>query len=98
MSTTKLLLKQPSAWIPVVMSFTSLVAILGHVAINGISNQGDEGAPARLFQLSLLVQVVIIGYFAIKWLPKNPKQSILILALQVVAALLPIALIIFLES
>jgi len=99
-SGNNLLLKQPSAWIPLIMSFAALAMILSYVAINGFasSGNGDEGAPARIFQLIMLAQLPIAGYFALKWLPKEPKQSLMVLALQAVAWVIPIITIIYLES
>jgi hypothetical protein len=94
------LFKQPSAWIPLAMSFAALVMILIFVAINGFasSGNGDEGAPAHIFQLIMVAQLPIAGYFAITWLPKRPKQSLLVLAVQAVAWVIPIATIMWLES
>lgn len=98
---THVLLKQPSTWLPFAMSFAALVFLLGHVAIFGTTNEtsgGDEGAPARIFQLIMAVQLPIVGYFAIKWLPKKPKQSSIVLTLQAVAWLIPIVTVMWLES
>jgi hypothetical protein len=94
------LFKQPSAWIPFVMSFAALAMIVVFVAINGFasSGNGDEGAPARIFQLIMVAQLPIAGFFAIKWLPRQPKQSLMVLALQAIAWIIPIATIIYLES
>ena len=94
------LLKQPSAWIPLLMSFAALAMIVVYVAINGFasSGNGDEGAPARIFQLIMLAQLPIAGYFAIKWLPRQPKQALIVLALQVVAWIIPIATIMYFEG
>lgn len=94
------LFKQPSAWIPLAMSFAALAMILVYVAINGFasSGNGDEGTPARIFQLIMVAQLPIAGYFAVKWLPKQPKQSLIVMAVQAVAWTIPIATIIYLES
>jgi len=94
------LFKQPSAWIPLAMSFVALAMIVVFVAINGFasSGNGDEGAPARIFQLIMVAQLPIAGYFAVKWLPKQPKQSLMVLALQAVAWIIPIVTIIYLEG
>jgi len=94
------LFKQPSAWIPLAMSFVALAMIVVFVAINGFasSGNGDEGAPAHIFQLIMVAQLPIAGYFAVKWLPKQPKQSLMVLALQAIAWVIPIVTIIYLES
>jgi len=94
------LFKQPSAWIPLAMSFVALAMILVYVAINGFasSGNGDEGAPARIFQLIMVAQLPIAGYFAVKWLPKQPKQSLMVLTVQAVAWIIPIVTIMYLES
>ncbi len=92
------LLKQPSAWIPLAMSLLALTMILGYVAMFGIVQNEDEGTPARIFQLIMLAQLPIAGYFAIKWLPKQPKQALIVIALQAVAWVIPIVTIMWLES
>jgi hypothetical protein len=94
------LFKQPSAWIPLAMSFAALAMIVIYVAINGFasSGNGDEGAPARIFQLIMLAQLPIVGYFAVRWLPKRPKQSLIVLALQAVAWIIPIVTIMYFEG
>jgi hypothetical protein len=41
----------------------------------------------------MAAQVPIVAFFAIKWLPRSPKQALLVLALQagaVLAALAPV--------
>ena len=97
-SENKSLLKQPSAWIPLVMSLAALTLLLGYVAIFGIVHNQDEGAPAHLFQLIMLAQLPVVAFFAIKWLPKQPKQSLLVLGLQAVAWIIPILAVIWFES
>lgn len=92
------LLKQPSAWIPIAMSLAALAMVLGYVAIFGNVQNEDEGAPARIFQLIMLAQLPIAAYFAVNWLPKRPMQALLVLALQAVAWIIPVATIIWLES
>lgn len=92
------LFKQPGAWIPLSMSLAALVMILVYVAMFGIVQNEDEGAPARIFQLIMLAQLPIAVYFAVRWLPKQPKQSILVLVVQAVAWIIPILTIIYLES
>ena len=92
------LIKKPSAWLPIVISLTALAFLLGYLAIFGIAeSQGDEGAPACIFQMLMLTQALIAVFFTVKWIPQMPKQALQILALQIFAALVPIALIFYLE-
>jgi len=97
-SEIKSLLKEPSAWIPIAISLLALTMILGYVAIFGIVHNEDEGAPAHIFQLLMVLQLPIAAYFAFKWLPKRPIQALIVLALQAVAWIIPILAVIWLES
>jgi hypothetical protein len=92
------LFKQPSAWLPLAMSSAALALLLGYVAIFGVVHHADEGVPAHIFQLIMVAQIPIAAYFTIKWLPKRPKQSLLILGLQAVAWVIPIAAVLWFES
>ena len=89
------MIKQPSAFLPVAMSFTALVMVLGHVAMYGAVREADEGTAAHIFQLLMMAQVPIWAFFAIKWLPQTPKQAMLMLALQAGAALAAVAPVFF---
>jgi hypothetical protein len=83
------------------MSLTAL-ALLGGAYIYGqATGQGalvrepDEGAIAHLWQLLMAGQLPVLAYFAIKWLPRAPKQTLRVLALQagaVLAAMAPVYL------
>jgi len=81
------LLKRPSALIPISMSIAALAVVLGYATIFGVARQTDEGTAAHLWQLLMAGQVPVIAFFAIKWLPTNFKQGLLVLALQLGAAL-----------
>jgi len=80
-------LRRPSAWIPISMSLIALAIVLVHVARFGAARQADEGATAHLFQLLMAGQLPVLFWFAVKWLPREPKQASAILALQIVAVL-----------
>ena len=43
-------------------------------------------------------QIPIMGYFALRWLPRAPRPAALILALQLAAAFAAIALLLLLEA
>jgi len=89
-------IKQPSGFLPLAMSLAALALVLGNVAIFGVVHEADEGAAAHIFQLLMVVQVPIVAFFAIKWLPRAPKETLRVLALQAGAALAPIAVVFFL--
>ena len=81
------LLKHPSAYLPLAMSAAALATVLVHVAFYGTAREADEGTAAHLWQLLMAGQLPVIGFFAIKWLPTEPRRALLVLALQVAAAL-----------
>ena len=95
--TIPVLLRKPSGFLPVAMSFAALLVVLTHVAIFGAARQADEGAAAHVWQLLMVGQVPILAFFAIKWLPQAPRPTLLMMALQVVAALAAIAPVYFLH-
>jgi hypothetical protein len=87
------MMKRTSAFLPVSMSLAALAVVLGHVALFGAAREADEGAAAHIFQLLMVAQVPILACFAIRWLPRTPREALPILALQagaVLAALAPV--------
>ena len=90
-------MKQPSAFLPVAMSFAALVTVLGHVVMFGVVRETDEGSAAHIWQLLMAAQVPIVAFFAIKWLPRTPRQALQVLVLQGVAALAALAPVFFLN-
>jgi hypothetical protein len=91
------MMKQPSAFLPMAMSFAALVTVLGHVVMFGVVRETDEGSAAHIWQLLMAAQVPIVAFFAIRWLPRSPRQTLQVLALQVVAALTALAPVFFLN-
>lgn len=86
-----IILKKPSAFLPVGMSLAALTVVFIHIALHGTAPQADEGTAAHLWQLIMAAQVPIILFFAIRWLPRSPGQALAILALQGVAMLAAVA-------
>jgi len=91
------MMKQPSAFLPVAMSFAALATELGHVARFGVAREADEGTAAHIFQLLMIAQLPIEAFFAIRWLPRAPRQALPMLALQAAAALAALAPVFFLN-
>lgn len=84
-------LRRPSAFLPVAMSGGALTVVLLFLASHGPAPQPDEGAAAHIWQLLMAGQIPIALFFAIKWVPRYPRQAIPVLVLQVVAALAAMA-------
>ncbi len=97
MTTMNSTIRQPSAFLPVAMSLVALILVLNHVALFGAAHEPDEGAVAHIWQILMAVQVPIIAFFAIKYVPQKPKQTLLILALQLVFMLAACAPVFFLK-
>jgi len=87
----KVILKIPSAFLPLAMSFCAFATVLVYVALFGAARQADEGTAAHIWQILMAGQIPIIVFFAIKWLPRTPKQALLVLMLQGGAALMALA-------
>ena len=67
-------------------------------SMNGrLTPQSDEGTEAHLFQLWLLTEVIVVGFFAAKWFTKAPKQAAMILVFQVLLILAACAPVIYLH-
>ena len=93
----KLLMKKPSAFLPMAMSLTALATVMIHIALFGVARQADEGAAAHIWQILMAAQIPIMAFFAIRWLPQTPRQALLVLTLQVGAALSALAPVFFLR-
>jgi len=85
------MVRRPSALLPLAMSFLALVVVLGHLALCGAAREADEGAAAHLWQLLMAGQLPVLAFFAVKWLPRAPRETLPVLALQVGAFLAPLA-------
>lgn len=90
------LARKPSAFIPLAMSLCALAVVVGSVAVfgaAGLRKMPDEGTAAHLWQLLMAGQLPVIAFFGFKWLARDRKAGLLILAIQLAgigAALLPV--------
>ena len=89
-------MKQPSAFLPVVMSLAALAIVIIHILRFGTAREVEEGTSAHLWQILMAGQLPIIAFFAIKWLPRTPKVALAVLAVQGVAALTAMAPVLYL--
>jgi hypothetical protein len=91
------LVKKPTAFLPMAMSLTALTMVLVSVAAFGVVHEPDEGAIAHVWQLLMAAQMPILLFFALKWLPRAPKQALFVLGLQTGAALAAMAPVYYLK-
>ncbi|MBO9517308.1 MAG: hypothetical protein J7493_04515 [Porphyrobacter sp.] len=64
------------------------------VVENGVARP-DESATARLWQLLMILQLPVIGWFAVRWSMRDPRGTVKMLALQalaIIAAAMPVFL------
>jgi hypothetical protein len=97
------MVRKPSAFLPLAMSLAAL-AVLGGAYIfsvatghGGLVREPDEGAIAHVWQLLMAGQMPVLAFFAIKWLPRAPRQTLCVIALQAAAALASMAPVFFLN-
>jgi hypothetical protein len=91
------LLKQPSAFLPVAMSVAALVVVLVSVTLFGAAHEADEGTAAHLWELLVAGQLPVVAFFAIRWLPRAPRSALPVLAVQALAFLSALAPVYFLH-
>ena len=86
------ILKKPSAWLPIALPLVVIALGLISVATHGVPHrEPDEGTGAHIFQIWLVLEVILIGFFGVKWLPRAPKPALVVLAIQICAALVVLA-------
>jgi hypothetical protein len=86
-----MVVRQPSAVIPMVMALTALAVVMIHIAVYGAAREADEGPTAHIWQLLMVAQLPALLVFGIRWLPKAPKQAVAVLAVLVAAILAAMA-------
>lgn len=81
-----IIIKKPIAWLPIAISLLALTIMLIFIAMSGPpARQADEGTGAHLFQIWLTSELLMMTFFGFKYLPKEPKQALGILAIQIIA-------------
>ncbi|GMV05748.1 MAG: hypothetical protein AMXMBFR53_20250 [Gemmatimonadota bacterium] len=96
------LLRRPGGYVPLLLSAAALTLIVGYLAFHGVTEpppgvRPDEGTAAHVFQLLMAAQLPVMGWFAVSWLPREPREALKVLVLQAVAAAVPVATILVLE-
>ena len=101
--TFRSIVKQPSALLPLAMSIGALLVVAvaaiysfvhsGH----GLVREADEGTAAHLWQILMAGQLPVLVFFAAKWLPRAPRQTLYVLAIEAGAILAAMAPVYFLN-
>lgn len=94
------LIRTPFAWLPFLLSLAAFALVAGYVVLVGLDQPAptDEGTPAHLFQLLMVADAIVIAIFVVRWLPRAPKETALIVALQLCVALIPFAALAIMEA
>ena len=90
-SNTGVSFKEPLAFLPILCSLSALAMTTIVLTVKGVVREADEGTAAHLFQLLMAASVIMSVAFVIRWLVHNPSQTLRILAIQIVAALVALA-------
>lgn len=85
--TLRSMLKRPSAFVPLIMSGLALATLAVAFASHGLQRQPDEGAAAHIWQLMMAGQLPVMAVFALRWIPKSPRQGAAVLGMQIFLAL-----------
>ncbi|MGA8940131.1 MAG: hypothetical protein WB439_13300 [Acidobacteriaceae bacterium] len=81
------MIRRPSAFVPVAMSLIALVTVLAALAMEmhtggHIVRSADEGSVAHIWQILMTVQMPVVLYFLVKWLRRAPAGTLEVFALQ----------------
>jgi hypothetical protein len=87
------LLKRPEGFLPLLISAGFLTALLTSLSRATLARESDEGVAAHLFQLLMPLQLAIIVFFAIRWVPRAKKPALAVFALQCGAAIAVLAIV-----
>ncbi len=93
-----LLIRKPSALVPLALTAVMLgMMILYFVHVIPPEPTGDEGIMAHSFQLWAVLEFFAVMFFAFKWFPRESHEAWKITALQITLAIIPFAIVWFLE-
>jgi len=79
------LARRPSGFLPVLMSLSALAIVVATVATTGPVRPTDEGAAAHSFQLLIAGEVPLLVFFVVRWLRKDLRAALTVLAVQAAA-------------
>jgi hypothetical protein len=84
-------LKRPGAYVPIAISLAALAVVLVRIAVAGTAPDADEGTAAHVWQVLMAAQVLATGSFIARWMPRERRSALPVLALQLAAMLAALA-------
>lgn len=87
------LARRPSGFVPVLMSLTAFAVVIASIGATGPVREPDEGAAAHIFQLLIVGELPLLAFFVVRWLRRDFRAALTILAIQAAAiglALFPV--------
>lgn len=75
-----------TAAFPLATSAVLLGMIVGRAVLFGPIHDADEGTAAHIFQLFMPLDLAVMVWFALAWLPKQRGEALQVLAIQIAAA------------
>ena len=72
--TSILMVRRPSAFLPIAMSLAALATITVYLALHGTAPQADEGAAAHIWQLLMVCQLPVIAFLQSSGSPNHPNR------------------------
>jgi hypothetical protein len=85
------LAKRPSGYIPVLMSLAAFTLVIATVTSFGPNREPDEGAAAHVFQLLIAGQLLLVAFFVWRWIRRDWRAALSMMAVQAVATALALA-------
>lgn len=86
-----------SAILPLAMSIVALAIVCSQILFVGSVSEADEGAAPRIFQLLIIVQMPVIGFFLFRWLLRNTIQALQDFAVHIFGIALAVGLVWYLN-
>ncbi|WP_345761320.1 hypothetical protein [Diaminobutyricibacter sp. McL0608] len=86
-------LRHPTAWLPIAVPLALLTFMAAYLSWFEVPRTSDEDTAAHIFQVTMLVEIVLVVVFAVRWLPKTPAPAGIVLGIQFLAAATPLALV-----
>lgn len=76
-----------AAWLPILLSACMFAFLWWSLKTHGVAREADEGLGAHLFQFWLILELFMVGYYAVSRFSAGARGAGLIFTLQILAVL-----------